>query len=134
MDPNPNRHVFASHKFQKPVICKICAKPVWGVRSASKLGFMCKRVYRVSPIESAVCLLPVHKKCVPMAQKRVCQEAMMVDSYVQFKTVIKDNCLKHMQKLLWQIQENGALLGERPKKLSDSIRFKTDLPSHNPVA
>lgn len=118
-----NRHIFADHKFQKPVLCKVCAKQVWGFGGSKKQGYICKRMSNLYPtfLTASVCLCAVHKKCAPMAQKRVCQEAMMVDSYVQFKTVIKDNCLKHMQKLLWQIQENSLLSGERPKKLSEPI-------------
>lgn len=65
-----------------------------------------------------VCMLPVHKKCAPSAHKRICQEAALADNYVQFKDVIKDNTLKQMQKLLWQIGEDPNL--ETPKKLAES--------------
>jgi hypothetical protein len=66
-------------------------------------------------------MLPVHKKCAPAGQKRLCQEAALADSYVQFKDVIKDNTLKHMQKLLWQIGEDPNL--EAPKKLADVTKL-----------
>lgn len=65
-------------------------------------------------------MLPVHKKCAPSAHKRICQEAALADNYVQFKDVIKDNTLKQMQKLLWQIGEDPNL--ETPKKLAESTR------------
>eukprot|EP01126_Amoeba_proteus_P041020 TRINITY_DN4400_c0_g1_i8.p1 TRINITY_DN4400_c0_g1~~TRINITY_DN4400_c0_g1_i8.p1 ORF type:complete len:831 (-),score=192.34 TRINITY_DN4400_c0_g1_i8:633-3125(-) len=101
-------HVFVPQRFQKPVSCKSCSKQIWGFSTSKRMGFVCK-----------FCLDPVHKKCVPTANKKICQEALLSDNYIEFKDVIKGCCLRDMQKLLYNIQQDGNL-GGLPKKLSDS--------------
>jgi len=57
----------------------------------------------------------------------------MVNSYAQFKDVIKGNSLKHFQKLLWEIEQDPTM--KLPKQLTESVKriMEADSSKYDPA-